>query len=219
MPNSPSGTPSPSSPVTVFIVDDDASARKGLLWLVRSAGWQGEGFASAREFLERPVFSGTGCVILDVRMPGMTGPELRDVMSARNVSLPVIFLTGHGDVPMSVDAMKKGAEDFLQKPVNDEALLQAIRRALERHAEAQLHRQEVERAQARVQRLTPREREVLEYVIGGCPNKQIAAVLQIAEATVKQHRGIVMHKMEVISVPELVRQCEIAGIAPRTAAP
>jgi len=218
MPNSPSGTPSPSSPVTVFIVDDDASARKGLLWLVRSAGWQGEGFASAREFLERPVFSGTGCVILDVRMPGMTGPELRDVMSARNVSLPVIFLTGHGDVPMSVDAMKKGAVDFLQKPVNDEALLQAIRRALERHAAAQLHRQEVERVRSRVQRLTPREREVLEYVIGGCLNKQIAAALQIAEATVKQHRGIVMHKMEVSSVPELVRHSEIAGIAPRTTA-
>ena len=219
MPNSPSGTPRPSSSVTVFIVDDDPSVRKGLLWLVRSAGWRGEGFASAQEFLERPVFSGIGCLILDVRMPGMTGPELRDLMSARNIPLPVIFLTGHGDVPMSVDAMKKGAVDFLQKPVSDEALLQAIRRALERHAEAQLNRQEVERAQARVQRLTPREREVLEYVIGGSPNKQIAAVLQIAEATVKQHRGIVMHKMEVISVPELVRQCEIAGIAPRTAAP
>ena len=218
MPNSPSVTSRLSSPVTVFIVDDDPSARKGLLWLVRSAGWQGEGFASAREFLERPVFSGIGCVILDVRMPGMSGPELRDVMSARNVSLPVIFLTGHGDVPMSVDAMKKGAEDFLQKPVNDEALLQAIRRALERHAAAQLHRQEVERVQSRMQRLTPREREVLEYVIGGCLNKHIAAVLQIAEATVKQHRGIVMHKMEVTSVPELVRQCEIAGIAPRTPA-
>lgn len=218
MPNSPSVTSRPSSPVTVFVVDDDPSARKGLLWLVRSAGWQGEGFASAREFLERPLFSGTGCVILDVRMPGMSGLELRDLMSARNISLPVIFLTGHGDVPMSVDAMKKGAEDFLQKPVNDEALLQAIRRALERHAAAQLHRQEVERVQSRLQRLTPREREVLEYVIGGCLNKQIAAVLQIAEATVKQHRGIVMHKMEVISVPELVRQCEIAGIAPRTAA-
>ena len=218
MPSSPSVSPRPSSPVTVFIVDDDPSARKGLLWLVRSAGWQGEGFASAQEFLERPVFSGTGCVILDVRMPGMTGPELRDLMPARNVTLPVIFLTGHGDVPMSVDAMKKGAVDFLQKPVNDEALLQAIRRALERHAAAQLHGQEVERVQSRVQRLTPREREVLEYVIGGCLNKQIAAVLQIAEATVKQHRGIVMHKMEVTSVPELVRQCEIAGIGPRTTA-
>lgn len=213
-----SSTPRPPSPVTVYIVDDDASARKGLLWLVRSAGWQGEAFASAPEFLARAAFSGTGCVILDVRMPGMTGPQLRDLMAARNSSLPIIFLTGHGDVPMSVDAMKKGAVDFLQKPVNDDALLQAIHRALERHAAAQLHHQEVERIQARIQRLTPREHEVLEYVIAGCLNKQIAASLQITEATVKQHRGLVMHKMEVSSVPELVRHCQLAGIAPRAAA-
>lgn len=208
--------PPPSSPITIFIVDDDPSARKGLLWLVRSAGWKGEAFASAPEFLARPAFSGTGCVILDVRMPGMTGPQLRDLMAARGIALPVIFLTAHGDVPMSVDAMKKGAVDFLQKPVDDEALVQAIHRALERHAAAQLHHQEVEWIQSRLQRLTPREREVLEYVIGGCLNKQIAVALQIAEATVKQHRGLVMHKMEVSSVPELVRQCQIAGIAPRT---
>jgi FixJ family two-component response regulator len=154
-------------------------------------------------------------VILDVSMPGMTGLQLRDLMAERNISLPVIFLTAHGDVPMSVDAMKKGAVDFLQKPVNDEALLQAVHHAVERHAAAQLHRQEVERIQARLQRLTPRERDVLEYVIGGCLNKQIADALQIAEATVKQHRGLVMRKMEVSSVPELVRQCETAGIAPR----
>src|SRR5512136_3483886 len=214
-PRPPSPPPRPLSPITIFIVDDDPSARKGLSWLVRSAGWQAEVFASAPEFLARPAFSGTGCVVLDVSMPGMTGPQLRDLMAARHSSLPVVFLTGHGDVPMSVDAMKKGAVDFLQKPVNDEALLQAIQRALERHAAAQLHRQEVERIQARVQRLTSREREVLEYVIAGCLNKQIAGALQIAEATVKQHRGLVMHKMEVSSVPELVRQCEIAGIAPR----
>jgi len=218
MANSQSVTPRPPSPITVFIVDDDPSARKGLLWLVRSAGWQGEVFASAREFLARPAFSGTGCVILDVNMPGMTGLQLRDLMAERNISLPVVFLTGHGDVPMSVDAMKKGAVDFLQKPVNDEALLQAVHHAVERHAAAQVHRQEVERIQARVQRLTPRERDVLEYVIGGCLNKQIADALQIAEATVKQHRGLVMQKMEVSSVPELVRQCETAGIAPRAAA-
>ena len=218
MANSPSITPRPSAPATVFIVDDDPSARQGLLWLVRSAGWRGEVFASAQEFLARPAFSETGCVILDVRMPGMTGPQLRDWMAARNISLPVIFLTGHGDVQMSVDAMKKGAVDFLQKPVNDEALLQAIQRALERHAAAQLHRREIERIQSRVQRLTAREREVLEYVIGGCLNKQIAVALRIAEATVKQHRGLVMRKMEAGSVPELVRHCETAGIAPRAPA-
>ena len=218
MASSQSVPPRPPSPITVFIVDDDPSARKGLLWLVRSAGWRGEVFASAREFLARPAFSGTGCVILDVNMPGMTGLQLRDMMAERNISLPVVFLTGHGDVPMSVDAMKKGAVDFLQKPVNDEALLQAVHHAVERHAAAQVHRQEVERIQARVQRLTPRERDVLEYVIGGCLNKQIADALQIAEVTVKQHRGLVMQKMEVSSVPELVRQCETAGIAPRATA-
>jgi FixJ family two-component response regulator len=206
----------PALPNTVFIVDDDPSARKGLLLLVRSAGWQGEAFASGQEFLARPAFSGTGCVLLDVRMPGMTGLELRDAMAAQNISLPIVFLTGHGDVPMGVDAMKKGAVDFLQKPVDDEALLQAIQRAVERHASSNIHQQELAEIQIRLQRLTPREREVLEYVIGGCLNKQIAAELHIAEATVKQHRGIVMHKMEVSSVPELVRLCEAAGVAPRT---
>ena len=200
---------------TIFIVDDDPSARKGLLWLVRSAGWQGEAFASAREFLARPAFSGTGCVILDVRMPGMTGLQLRDLMAAQNISLPVVFLTGHGDLPMGVDSMKKGAVDFLQKPVDDEALLQAIHRAVKRHAAAQTHRQELERIQARLQRLTPREREVLGYVISGWLNKQIAAELQIAERTVKVHRKSVMQKMRASSVAELVRQCETAGIAPR----
>jgi FixJ family two-component response regulator len=215
MSNNQSVSPSPLFPFTVFIVDDDPSARQGLLWLVRSAGWQGEAFASAQEFLARSAFLGTGCVILDVRMPGTTGLQLRDRLTEQNVSLPVVFLTGHGDVPMSVDAMKKGAVDFLQKPVDDEALLQAVHRAVERHAAAQLHRQELDQIQARVQRLTPRERDVLEYVNGGCLNKQIAGALQIAEATVKQHRGLVMQKMGVSSVPELVRQCEIAGIAPR----
>jgi FixJ family two-component response regulator len=213
MPSPPA--PGPSPPFTIFIVDDDPSARKGLLWLVRSAGWQGEAFASAREFLARRTFTGTGCVILDVRMPGMTGLQLRDLMAAQNISLPIVFLTGHGDLPMGVDAMKKGAVDFLQKPVDDEALLQAIHRAVERHATAEIHRQELAHIQARLQRLTPREREVLEYVIGGCLNKQIAAELRIAETTVKIHRGFVMHKLEVNSVAELVRQCEAVGIAPR----
>lgn len=200
---------------TIFIVDDDPSARKGLLRLVRSAGWHGEAFASAQDFLARPASSGAGCVILDVRMPGMTGLQLRDVMSAQNISLPIVFLTGHGDLPMGVDAMKQGAVDFLQKPVDDEALLQAIHRALARNAAAQSHRQELGRIQSRLQRLTPRQREVLEYVIGGCLNKQIATALKITEQTVKVHRGLVMHKMEADSVAELVRHCEVAGIAPR----
>jgi FixJ family two-component response regulator len=140
------------------------------------------------------------------------------LMAEQDITLPVIFLTGHGDVLTGVEAMKKGAVDFLQKPVNDEALLQAIHRAVERHAAAQIHRQELERIQAHLQRLTPREREVLEYVIGGCLNKQIAAELEIAEKTVKVHRALVMLKMEATSVAELVRECQTAGIAPRLTA-
>ena len=200
---------------TVFIVDDDPSVRKSLLRLIRCAGWQGEAFASAQDFLAQAALARAGCVVLDVRMPGMTGPELRDLMAAQEISLPVIFLTGHGDIPTGVDAMKKGAVDFLQKPVDDDVLLQAIQQALERHAAAQIHRQALERIQACLLSLTLREREVMEYVIGGWLNKQIAAELAISEKTVKIHRGCVMHKMGVHSVAELVRQCETAGIAPR----
>ena len=203
---------------TIFIVDDDPSVRRSLLRLIRSAGWQGEAFTSGQEFLAQAAFSSTGCVVLDVRMPGMTGPELRDLMAAQHISLPVIFLTGHGDVPTGVDAMKKGAVDFLQKPVDDEALLLAIQQAVERHAAAQLRSQALADVHARLARLTPREREVLEYVIGGCLNKQIAAELGIVEKTVKVHRGFVMHKLEVTSVAELVRQCGIAGVASRSTA-
>jgi FixJ family two-component response regulator len=130
----------------------------------------------------------------------------------------VIYLTGHGDVPTGVDAMKKGAVDFLQKPVDDAVLLQAIQQALERHAAAQVHKRKLEEIEAHLQRLTPREREVLEYVIGGWLNKQIAAQLGISEKTVKIHRGMVMHTMQAQSVAELVRQCEMAGIAPRVPA-
>ena len=204
----------PGNPI-VFIIDDDPSARKGLALLVRAAGWACEEFSSAREFLGRPQFTGTGCLVLDVCMPGMTGLELRDVMAAKNNLLPIVFLTGHGDVPMGVDAMKKGAADFLQKPVDDEALLQAISRAVDAHARAQEHQREVERIGAGLQKLTARERQVLEYVIGGCLNKQIAVELQIAERTVKIFRGNLMHKMGVNSVAELVRQCQVAGVAPR----
>ena len=200
---------------TVFIVDDDPSVRKSLLRLIRCAGWQGEAFASAQDFLAQAALARAGCVVLDVRMPGMTGPELRDLMAAQEISLPVIFLTGHGDIPTGVDAMKKGAVDFLQKPVDDDVLLQAIQQALERHAAAQVHRQELQRIQACLLSLTPREREVMEYVIGGWLNKQIAAELAISEKTVKIHRGCVMHKLGVHSVAELVRHCETAGIAPR----
>ncbi len=200
---------------TIFVVDDDAWMRKSLLWLLRSAGWHAEAFASAEEFLARPPFIGTGCLILDVRMPHLAVPDLgaRQVRHAH--ILPIIFLTGHGDVPTGVDAMKKGAVDFLLKPVDDQVLLETVQRAVEHHQSAQGHARELGIIRERLARLSAREREVLEYVIAGCLNKQIADALGIAEKTIKIHRGRVMEKMEVSSVAGLVHLCETAGIAPR----
>lgn len=215
MATDPPGPLRPSPPATIFVVDDDSSVRKGLVLLLRSAGWQCEAYASAQDFLARPAFTGIGCLVLDVCMPGMTGLELRDLLTANYASLPVVFLTGHGDLPMGVDAMKKGAIDFLQKPVHDEALLQAVGRAVEQHAVAQTRLREAEKVHVRLQQLTGREREVLEYVIGGWLNKQIASDLKIAERTVKIFRANVMQKMRAESVADLVRQCASAGIAPR----
>ena len=204
---------------TIFVVDDDASLRKSLVWLLRSAGWHAEAFASAEEFLARPPFSGTGCLILDVRMPNVTGPDLRDRLAASHSMLPIIFLTGHGDVPTGVDAIKKGAVDFLLKPVDDEVLLQAIQRAVDRHRAAQAHARELQSIRERIGRLSDREREVMEHVIAGCLNKQIADALGIAEKTVKIHRGHAMQKMEVNSVAGLVHLCESAGIIPQRPCP
>ncbi len=204
-----------ASGATVFVLDDDAAVCRSLARLIRSADLNVETFTSATEFLEKPPPSGAGCVVLDVRMPGMTGPELFDRMSEKGLSLPVVFLTGHGDVPTSVRAMKKGAVDFLLKPVDDEVLLEAVRQAVARHAAEQAREQVRQGIQARLRRLSAREREVMEYVIRGDLNKQIAADLGISEKTVKVHRGRVMAKMEVGSVAELVRLCEAAGIHPR----
>jgi FixJ family two-component response regulator len=204
---------------TIFVVDDDASLRKSLVWLLRSAGWHAEAFASAEEFLARPPFSGTGCLILDVRMQNLTGPDLRDQLAASHSILPIIFLTGHGDVPTGVDAMKKGAVDFLLKPVDDEVLLQAVQRAVDRHRAVQAHARELQSIRERVARLSDREREVMEHVIAGCLNKQIADALGIAEKTVKIHRGRAMQKMEVNSVAGLVHLCESAGIVPQRLCP
>jgi RNA polymerase sigma factor (sigma-70 family) len=193
---------------TVFVIDDERSVRHALARLLRSAGHRVETFASAQEFLKREQYEGVGCLVLDVRMPGMTGPELFDRMSEKGLSMPVVFLTGHGDVPTSVRAMKKGAVDFLLKPADHEALLQTIRQAVARHASEQAREQTRQGIQARLDRLSPREREVMECVIRGRLNKQIAADLGISEKTVKVHRGRVMAKMEVASVAELVRLCE-----------
>lgn len=193
---------------TVFVVDDDEAVRTSLARLLRSAGWSVEAYASAGEFLDRPAFDGTGCVLLDVHMPGLSGPQLQEAMAERGLIFPLIFLTGNGDVPTSVRVMKRGAVDFLLKPLDDEALFAAIDQALRRHASERTHQSEQREIATRLGRLSAREREVMERVIRGSLNKQIAAELGIAEKTVKVHRARVMDKMEVRSVAELVRLCE-----------
>ena len=189
---------------TIFVIDDDDSVRTGLSRLLRAAGWQAELFASAGAFLDRPAFVGNGCVLLDVDMPEINGPRLHEMMLERAIDLPVVFLTGKGDVPTSVLAMKRGAVDFLLKPVENEALFTAIDIALQRHASHQAHQQEQLGISTRLARLSVREREVMDLVVLGRLNKQIAAELGIAEKTVKVHRGRVMEKMEVRSVAALV---------------
>jgi len=194
---------------TVFIVDDDASFSRGLARLVQIAGWRARVFASADEFLAPGAVDpeAPGCVLLDVRMPGIRGPDAHRAMLARGIDLPVIFLTGHGDVPTSVAAMKLGAADFLEKPVPGEVLMGAIRAALQRHANVRTERAHRREIEARLARLTTREREVLDHVVAGRLNKQIAADLDISLKTVKAHRGRVMEKMEARSVAGLVDMC------------
>lgn len=190
---------------TVFVVDDDASVRRSLRRLLRSAGYSVEDFASAEEFVARNDPSATGCLILDIRMPDMTGTELFDRLVRSGSSLPVVFLTGHGDVPTGVHAMKEGAADFLLKPVDDETLLRAVREAVCRHAALRALEEKRAAAHARLSRLSPREREVMERVARGLANKVIAADLGITEKTVKVHRHRVMEKTGTRSVAELVR--------------
>ena len=202
---------------TVFVVDDDSSLRRGVGRLLRSAGWNVETFASASEFLERPSYTGTGCVMVDVRMPVMTGPELQAQMAARGISLPVVFLTGYCDLATGIHAMKMGAVDFLVKPVDDETLLQTIRRAIERHAIHQARQHRHQRINDRLLRVSPREREVLQLMVAGQPNRQIADAMGISLKTVKVHRARVMEKMQVRSVAELVHLCEAVGIGTQQA--
>lgn len=190
---------------SVFVVDDDDSVRGGLMRLIRSAGWSAEGFASAEEFLGRLPFEGTGCLLLDVNMPGTSGPRLQELMTEQAWALPVVFLTGVGDVPTCAQAMKRGAVDFLLKPVDEDALMQALERAIARHAEDRRSGQRQASIRARLDRLSGREREVMNGVLKGRLNKQIADDLDIGEKTVKVHRARVMEKMEVRSVAELVR--------------
>ena len=198
----------------VFVVDDDASMRTGLSRLLCSAGYQCEAFESAEAFLRRERHPGLGCLVLDLRMPQMTGLELQERLGRLGYHLPIIFLTGHGDIPHSVQAVKHGAVNFLTKPVDEEALLPSIKEALARSRQLLAAANEETAILQRTETLSPREFEVMQRVIAGALNKQIAAHLGIAEKTVKIHRGQVMEKMGVHSVAELVRLCESASIKP-----
>ena len=201
---------------TIYIIDDDASFSRSLARLVEAAGWKARVYAAGNAFLAPGALgeSPEGCVLLDVRMPGMKGPDVYREMLARGIDLPVIFLTGHGDVPTSVEAMKLGALDFLEKPVSAQVLVGAVRLALARHAERRDQRARRHDIEERLARLTHREREVLGHVIAGRLNKQIAADLDISLKTVKTHRGKVMEKMEARSVASLVDLCRAAGVEP-----
>jgi FixJ family two-component response regulator len=199
---------------TIFVVDDDPAVLKSLGRLLRSAGFPVETCPSAQDFLARHNLATPGCLVLDVAMPGLNGLEVQRAMTAIGDERPIVFLTGHGDIPTSVEAMKRGAVDFLTKPVNAEDLLKAIRSAIIKDSVRRLQREEVEEIKERVATLTPREREVLAYVISGRLNKQIAGELGTAEKTIKVHRARVMEKMKVQSVAELVRLAERLGIHP-----
>jgi len=197
---------------TVFVVDDDASVREALSSLIRSIDLNVETFPSAREFLQHKRPDVPACLVLDVRLPGLSGLDLqRELTTAKN-GIPIIFITGHGDVPMSVRAMKAGAVEFLTKPFRDQELLDAIQQAIERDRELLKHRSEAAILDARYQMLTPREREVMGLVIRGLLNKQIAGQLDTSEITVKIQRGQAMKKMQAQSVPELVRISEKLGL-------
>jgi RNA polymerase sigma factor (sigma-70 family) len=189
----------------VFVVDDDPSVRRSLKRLIRSAGFTVESFASAQGFLGRPRPDIPGCLVLDIHMPGVSGLDLQDELAAAEVNLPVIFLTGYGTVPASVRAMKAGAVDFLEKPVDDRALVEAIHQAVERDRRARLEQAEIREIQGRIDSLSPRQREVLSLLLTGMLNKQIASELGTTEKTIKVHRGRVMEKMQVGSMAELVR--------------
>ncbi|MCM3900764.1 MAG: response regulator transcription factor [Pyrinomonadaceae bacterium] len=193
---------------TVFVVDDDPAVLKGLSRLIRAARLDVATFSSPQEFLEQLDPNAPGCLVLDLSMPGLNGLELQEALTKKGTVFPIIFLTGHGDIPTSVQAMKRGALDFLTKPVNDVELLKAVHAAIEQDRNARKARAELDEIRERIATLTPREREVLTHVVSGQLNKHIAFDLGTVEKTIKVHRARVMEKMKVDSVAELVRLTE-----------
>ena len=198
----------------VFVVDDDASARRGLSRLLRAAGFCVETFSDAQKFLDREPFDGPGCIVLDLQMPNLNGLELQEELVGRGRGRPVVFVSGQADVPSAARALKRGAEDFLTKPVDGKELVSAVSAAIERDTVALEERADLIDVSSRLERLSPREYEVMTHVITGRLNKQIASDLGIAEETVKIHRGRVMRKLEVVSVVDLVRLAERANVPP-----
>jgi len=196
----------------VAIVDDDPSIREGVGSLLRSAGWKVETFASAEEFLARRSVVEPSCVVLDLQLPELSGLDLQTRMAQINVEIPIVFITGHGSIPASVQAIKAGAIEFLTKPFDEQQLFRAIREAMDRDEEARKRHTDLRQLRERYAALTPREREVMQQVVSGLLNKQIAVELEIAEITVKVHRGRVMQKMHAASVADLVRMAEKLGI-------
>jgi FixJ family two-component response regulator len=196
----------------IAIVDDDPSVRRGLERLIRSMGWKTEVFASAQEFLARPTTAGPGCLVLDVQLPGLSGLDLQKQMAEAGLETPIVFLTGHGSIPISVQAMKAGAIEFLTKPVDEQDLLRAIQEAVERDRCSRKQHADTRDLRDRYESLTVREQEVMRQVVFGLLNKQIAAELKITEDTVKFHRGHIMRKMRADSLADLVRMSENLGI-------
>ena len=198
----------------VFVVDDDISVRESLELLIQFAGWQPEIFASAEDFLTHPRTATPSCLVLDVSLPDLNGLELQKLIASERTDMPIIFITGHGDVPMSVQAMKAGAVEFLTKPFDDEVLLSAIRHAIERSAAVLEDQAELTTLRSSFESLTPRERDIMLLVVAGMLNKQIGVQLGISEITVKAHRGKVMQKMKADSLADLVKTAVRLGLTP-----
>jgi FixJ family two-component response regulator len=198
----------------IFVVDDDVSVRESLELLIKFAGWQSETFASAKDFLVRPRTTMPSCLVLDVSLPDLNGLELQRLIASERTDMPIIFITGHGNVPMTVQAMKAGAVEFLTKPFDDEVLLSAIRHAIKRSAAVLDEQAEITALRSSYESLTPREQDVMRLVVAGMLNKQIGLKLGISEITVKAHRGKMMQKMKADSVADLVKTAVRLGLTP-----